>query len=103
MMASALLTVDALLRECNILVNLSVISIWGAVVLGMDGKRLKCEELIRDNGLDSGARGQAPWNGTCSTTTDCLDGMQRGQDQCVELIDPAGAPGAPTTQRQEDH
>ena len=33
------------------------IDMMGAVVLGMDGKRLKYEELIRDNGLDSGARG----------------------------------------------
>ena len=28
-----------------------------AVVLGKDGQRLKYEELIRDYGLDSGARG----------------------------------------------
>ena len=33
------------------------IDMMGAVVLGMDGKRLKYEELIGDNGLDSGARG----------------------------------------------
>ena len=33
------------------------IDMMGAVVLGMDGKRLKYEDLIRDNGLDSGARG----------------------------------------------
>ena len=33
------------------------IDMMGAVVLGMDGKRLKYKELIRDNGLDSGARG----------------------------------------------
>ena len=33
------------------------IEMMGAVVLGMDGKRLKYDELIRDNGLDSGARG----------------------------------------------
>ena len=33
------------------------IEMLGAVVLGMDGKRLKYDELIRDNGLDSGARG----------------------------------------------
>ena len=33
------------------------IDMMGAVVLGMDGKRLKYEELIRDNGLDSGALG----------------------------------------------
>ena len=33
------------------------IEMMGAVVLGMDGKRLKYDDLIRDNGLDSGARG----------------------------------------------
>ena len=33
------------------------IDMMGAVVLGMDGKRLKYAELIKDNGLDSGARG----------------------------------------------
>ena len=33
------------------------IDMMGAVVLGMDGKRLKYEDLTRDNGLDSGARG----------------------------------------------
>jgi transposase-like protein len=33
------------------------IDMMGAVVLGMDGKRLMYEDLIRDNGLDSGARG----------------------------------------------
>ena len=33
------------------------IDMMGAVVLGMDGKRLKCEDLTRDSGLDSGARG----------------------------------------------
>jgi transposase-like protein len=33
------------------------IDMMGAVVLGMDGKRLKYTDLIRDNGLDSGARG----------------------------------------------
>ena len=32
------------------------IDMLGAVVLGMDGKRLKYDELIRDNGLASGAR-----------------------------------------------
>ena len=29
----------------------------GAVVLGMDGKRLRYDDLIAPNGLDSGARG----------------------------------------------
>ena len=29
----------------------------GAVVPGMDGKRLKHEHLTKDDGLDSGARG----------------------------------------------
>ena len=33
------------------------IKMLGAVVLGMDGKLLKYDDLIRDNGLDSGARG----------------------------------------------
>ena len=33
------------------------IDMMGAVVLGMDGKRLKYEDLTRDSGLDSGARG----------------------------------------------
>ena len=33
------------------------IKMMGAVVLGMDGKRLKYDDLIRDNGLTSGARG----------------------------------------------
>ena len=33
------------------------IDMMGAVVLGMDGKRLKYVHLIRDNGLDYGARG----------------------------------------------
>jgi transposase-like protein len=33
------------------------IDMMGAVVLGMDGKRLKYEDLIKDNGLASGARG----------------------------------------------
>ena len=33
------------------------IDMMGAVVLGMDGKRLKYNDLIRDNGLNSGARG----------------------------------------------
>ena len=33
------------------------IDMMGAVVLGMHGKRLKYDDLIRDNGLDSGARG----------------------------------------------
>ena len=32
------------------------VDMMGAVVLGMDGKRLKCEDLIKDNGLASGAR-----------------------------------------------
>ena len=31
----------------------------GAVVLGMDGKRLRYDELITANGFDSGARGCA--------------------------------------------
>ena len=50
------------LREQN------TIDMMGAVVLGMDGKRLRYEDLIRDNGLASGAGGQAPWHGTRSTT-----------------------------------
>ena len=33
------------------------IDMMGAVVLGMDGKRLRYKDLIRDNGLASGARG----------------------------------------------
>ena len=33
------------------------ISQMGAVVLGMDGKRLRYDDLIAPNGLDSGARG----------------------------------------------
>ena len=33
------------------------IDMMGAVVLGMDGKQLRYEDLIRDNGLASGARG----------------------------------------------
>ena len=32
------------------------LDIMGAVVTGMDGKRLKYEILIANNGLDSGAR-----------------------------------------------
>ena len=58
--------------------ELDTIDMMGAVVLGMDGKRLKYEDLIGDNGLDSGARGAAPWNGTCSMTTDCLDWCSGG-------------------------
>ena len=34
-----------------------IIDMTDAVVLGMDGKRLRYEDLIRDNGLAAGARG----------------------------------------------
>ena len=37
--------------------NLRDLDIMGAVVTGMDGKRLKYDTLTADNGLDSGARG----------------------------------------------
>ena len=43
-------------RRQNLLEQGSI-DMMGAVVLGMNGKRLKYEELIGDNGLDSGARG----------------------------------------------
>ena len=36
--------------------DLDTLDIMGAVVLGMDGKSLKYDELIAPNGLDSGAR-----------------------------------------------
>ena len=36
--------------------DMDTLDIMGAVVLGMDGKRLCYRELIADNGLDSGAR-----------------------------------------------
>ena len=36
--------------------DMDTLDIMGAIVLGMDGKRLKYTQLIADNGLDSGAR-----------------------------------------------
>ena len=36
--------------------DLDTLDIMGAIVLAMDGKRLKYTQLIADNGLDSGAR-----------------------------------------------
>ena len=39
--------------------ELDTINIMGAVVLSMDGKRLKYDDLIKDNGLKSGARAMA--------------------------------------------
>ena len=36
--------------------DMDTLDIMGAIVLGMDGKRLKYTQLIDDNGLDSGAR-----------------------------------------------
>ena len=36
--------------------DMDTIDLMGAVVLGMDGKRLRYDDLVRENGLDSGAR-----------------------------------------------
>ena len=36
--------------------DMDTLDVMGAIVLGMDGKRLKYTQLIADNGLDSGAR-----------------------------------------------
>ena len=43
-------------RGASALSYIIPLDIMGAIVLGMDGKRLKYTQLIADNGLDSGAR-----------------------------------------------
>ena len=54
------------------------IDMMGTIVLGMDGKRLKYDDLIRDNRLDSGARGRAPWKWARSHYYgDCFAWMRR--------------------------
>ena len=53
---------DRYVQECarrHNLRELDTINIMGAVVLSMDGKRLKYDDLIKDNGLKSGARAMA--------------------------------------------
>ena len=50
------------------------IDMMGVVVLGIDEMQLRYEDLIRNNGLASGARGKAPWHGTRSTTATAWTG-----------------------------
>lgn len=73
---------DRYVREIAGLRNLSeedTIDIMVAVDLGVDGKRIRYEDLIRDNGLASGARGQAPRNGTPSTAATAWTGCSEGR------------------------